>query len=262
MVMLANAPVSMGAGVVETAAATDNLTPTATPMAAPTAPTHARGPARRFSAEVVRARRDLWRIRGADGWSRDVVVVRLSAQAARAAASLEIEDGQLPAEAEGNGRRVMSCAPYSMRGELVASRDPLDPRHEDPFDRAHTVKNMADWYMCRDDSRYMPVATRARGSGHLMVWVDSAKPRLYHPSQLSARGVSPDAAADALHEAQGRLAGVAGIGIQDNRVNHALVRERVMNGAAGDRAREAMKRQQRETYSAGIAIDRKYKERV
>lgn len=201
--------------------------------------------ARRFSPEVIRARRDLRRIRGMSG---DAVIVRLSPRAAEASLSLFDADENAPL---GNTRRVMSCGP---REELVPSRDPMDSSQPDPYDRAHRIKNYADWHLDRSDARYMPAASRL-ATGAVIVWVESAKPRLYHPSQLSARGVSPDAAADALHEMQRRLEGVPGLGASESRRNLAGEREKVIERLGRDRVRGAVRREYRQARRVGIGAD-------
>jgi len=63
-----------------------------------------------------------------------------------------------------------------------------------------------------------------------------AKPRRYPPHQMTSRGVSFDSAADALAEAQERLAGVPGLGPGDSvsgRVAEALGRFEARYGSRG-----------------------------
>lgn len=162
----------------------------------------------------MRVRREIFRIRKDGG---QVVTVRLH-RGPRVGASLRVE---------GNERVAMSCAPDA--GELVASSDPQDA--------AHGIRNNGDTHA--GDARYMPAATLhgrdgryVAFGGRVYVWVTSARPRQYHPSQLNSHrseahphGCTPDQVADALYEAQTRLEGVTGLGVDARRVTQSVTCE-------------------------------------
>lgn len=78
----------------------------------------------------------------------------------------------------------------------------------DLSDRAHGVRDV-DGYLV--PARRVGVMVRGRAIG-------SARPRMYPECQMrGGGGVAPDSSFDALYEAQRRLEGVPGIGIQDCR---------------------------------------------
>lgn len=78
----------------------------------------------------------------------------------------------------------------------------------DPCDRAHGVRD-ADGYLV--PAKRVGVMVRGRSIG-------AARPRLYPECQMrGGGGVAPDSSFDALYDAQRRLEGVPGIGIQDCR---------------------------------------------
>lgn len=123
----------------------------------------------------------------------------------------------------GNGRVCLTCQlDADIRSAWGRGKSGAIELFEtsDPFDRAHCVTTLSVGFQ-RELVPAGREAWRRSNSGEPMrcaraMNVEGARPRKYPRSSMLASGISTDSAFDWLHDARRRLAGIPGVGLDDD----------------------------------------------